>query len=673
MIQPFPPQTPHTLIPAPASGPGPDLAGFALTVVNTAGSGPSAVNFVTIMAESAPLPPGLTTKSDQSPEMDVQKKETALVHSSPGKSSSELPALSSTQGGTVVLENDGSARSDSPELPGPALTIGMIPAVSAAPAPPPTVPQTPQESHVTAKPLLAFSLAAMAFSDRSLAAQPSAANPNFAPSATDDPAFPTNRGSALPQAAWREGVVPVAGDEMKVSAMLERDSSQESGQSAPLPSSIDPSPALPLPQRNNPNQRASDGMTQADAKTESNTQGSPERLIPQALAAAVESLNSKRQPMVTGLNPSSAEWPLQSSTHKLKIVSNMAETPPVWQNQSSAHPPGAAASVSPFALTGSVPHAQHHQGDRFQSISAATLESSRLPSDPTDAQSAPLHPPLPVQIGLQAVTPHVAPAGPLANPAAGDASMTPEPRLQSGGEPDLSPLPQDVQRTVRPSAALTLDQASFPAVEHNPASTPKGQEAPLSVRDTSMASAAGSADKPHFVTNIAEIRVYPQNPDLASPVLIAISAEAGLGPQQDDAASVRPAAAAPQLTAEILRLVPTTPNGPVTVTLRPEELGTLRFEVTQTEHGLHIHLSVDQPQTLDLLRRQGDQLLADLRQAGFAGASLSFAGDGAQDAPPQQREQPQDRLFPSGTLPARDIATLNSPRMAPPGTLDLRL
>jgi hypothetical protein len=672
MIQPFPPQTTHTLIPAPASGPGPDLAGFALAVVNTAGSGPSAVNFVTIMAESAPLPPGLTTKSDQTPEMDVQKKETALVHSSPGKSSSELPALSSTQDGAVELENDGSARSDSPELPDPTLTIGMVPAVSAAPAPPPTAPKTLLESHVTAKPLLAFSLAAMAFSDRSLAAQPSAANPNFAPSATDDPAFPTNRGSALPQAAWREGVVPLAGGEMKVSAMLEPDSRQEAGQSAPFPSSVS-SPALSLPQRNNPNPWASDGMTQADAKTESNTQGSPERLIPQALAAAAESRNSKRQPMVTGLNPSSAEWPLQSSPDKLKIVSNMAETPPVWQDQSSALPPGGAALASHFALSGLVPDAPHHQGDRFQPISAAPFENSRLPSGPTDAQSAPLHPPLPLQIGMQAVAPHVAPAGPLANPAGGDASMTPEPRLQSGGVPNLSPLPQDVQRTVRPSAALTLDQASSPAVEHNPASTPKGQEAPLSVRDTSMASAAGSADKPHFVTNIAEIRVYPQNPDLASPVLIAMSAEAGLGPQQEDPAPVRPAAAAPQLTAEILRLVPTTPNGPVTVTLRPEELGTLRFEVTQTEHGLHIHLSVDQPQTLDLLRRQGDQLLADLRQAGFAGASLSFAGDGAQDAPPQQREHPQDRLFPSGTLPARDIATLNSPRMAPPGTLDLRL
>ncbi|MBA4350278.1 MAG: hypothetical protein C0427_03410 [Rhodobacter sp.] len=251
--------------------------------------------------------------------------------------------------------------------------------------------------------------------------------------------------------------------------------------------------------------------------------------------------------------------------------------------------------------------------------------------------------------------------------------MTPEPRLWSGGVPDLSPLPQDVQPTVRPSAALTLDQASSPETEHNPASTPKGQEAPLAMRDTSMASAAGSADKPHFVTNIAEIRVYPQDSDPASPILAAISAEVGLGLQQDDPAPNRPPAAAPPLTAEILRLVRTAPDGLVTLTLRPDELGTLRFEVTQTEHGLHIHLSVEQPQTLDLLRRQGDQLLADLRQAGFAGASLSFAGNGAQDAPPQQRDQPQESLYSSGTAPARDHASQHPPRLAPPGTLDLRL
>ncbi|WGV15244.1 flagellar hook-length control protein FliK [Fuscovulum ytuae] len=71
-------------------------------------------------------------------------------------------------------------------------------------------------------------------------------------------------------------------------------------------------------------------------------------------------------------------------------------------------------------------------------------------------------------------------------------------------------------------------------------------------------------------------------------------------------------------------------EGIVSVTLAPVELGALRFEVTSRGEGLHLHLMVDAAATLDLLRRQGDQILAELRQAGFAQASLSFAPGGGQ-------------------------------------------
>jgi len=127
------------------------------------------------------------------------------------------------------------------------------------------------------------------------------------------------------------------------------------------------------------------------------------------------------------------------------------------------------------------------------------------------------------------------------------------------------------------------------------------------------------------------------------------------------------------LAADVLRLVQTAPNGPVTLTLRPEELGTLRFEMTQTDHGLHIHLAVEQPQTLDFIRRQGDQLLADLRQAGFASATFSFSGGGAQDAPPQQEETPRDAARLPNSPVAHDFRSLHQRPSPPLGTLDLRL
>lgn len=113
------------------------------------------------------------------------------------------------------------------------------------------------------------------------------------------------------------------------------------------------------------------------------------------------------------------------------------------------------------------------------------------------------------------------------------------------------------------------------------------------------------------------------------------------------------------------------PEGPVTLTLRPEELGTLQFRMTQTPDALHIHLAVDEIPTLDLLRRHADQLLADLRQAGFTGATLTFGtntggtGSGAGGTP-------------QGASPDHSAYAPAAPQTAPPsrpatGTLDLRL
>lgn len=124
--------------------------------------------------------------------------------------------------------------------------------------------------------------------------------------------------------------------------------------------------------------------------------------------------------------------------------------------------------------------------------------------------------------------------------------------------------------------------------------------------------------------------------------------------------------------------------GAVSVILTPIDLGTLRFEVTQKGDALHLHLTVDLPATLDLLRRQGDQMIAELRQAGFANASLSFAAnDGQSGNTPSGQGQPGEdgrnpRManppppLPSSPPPEAASAPLHSQR-APSGTLDLRL
>ncbi len=86
---------------------------------------------------------------------------------------------------------------------------------------------------------------------------------------------------------------------------------------------------------------------------------------------------------------------------------------------------------------------------------------------------------------------------------------------------------------------------------------------------------------------------------------------------------------AAQLSAQLLPLAQSAQSGPVELVLSPAELGQLRFEIHHRGEQVQIVLSAERPETLDLLRRNSEQLLTDFRNAGFAGASLAFGGWGA--------------------------------------------
>lgn len=104
--------------------------------------------------------------------------------------------------------------------------------------------------------------------------------------------------------------------------------------------------------------------------------------------------------------------------------------------------------------------------------------------------------------------------------------------------------------------------------------------------------------------------------------------------------------------------------------LRPEELGHLRFRMTQGEHGLVLSIAAERPETLDLLRRNVDQLARALSDLGYESSSFSF-----DDNPSENREW-------GGSSPAREDhggnsqeipAVSNAPlAVAAPG-LDIRI
>ncbi|WP_157971001.1 flagellar hook-length control protein FliK [Pseudogemmobacter bohemicus] len=121
-------------------------------------------------------------------------------------------------------------------------------------------------------------------------------------------------------------------------------------------------------------------------------------------------------------------------------------------------------------------------------------------------------------------------------------------------------------------------------------------------------------------------------------------------------------------------------SGPVTeLRLSPDELGTIRIELKTDREKVTVTLLAERPETLDLLRRHSDRLVAEFRAAGFSEMSLGFgnlaageqsnsqagpgtAGHEAPETPPLSADISASR--------APDIAEL---RLAPQTSLYLRL
>lgn len=119
---------------------------------------------------------------------------------------------------------------------------------------------------------------------------------------------------------------------------------------------------------------------------------------------------------------------------------------------------------------------------------------------------------------------------------------------------------------------------------------------------------------------------------------------------------------------------------PVEVVLDPPELGRLRLRLGGADQPQHVVLTVDRPETLDLMRRHGDQFLRDLRDAGWSGLSLALdsgaSGSRQGHAYPARGDLPQGPV--PGQVPLDHDPTLLPAPSAPtppgiPGRVDRRL
>jgi flagellar hook-length control protein FliK len=129
------------------------------------------------------------------------------------------------------------------------------------------------------------------------------------------------------------------------------------------------------------------------------------------------------------------------------------------------------------------------------------------------------------------------------------------------------------------------------------------------------------------------------------------------------------------LASDLAAVVTQGADGVVELHLSPEELGRVHLSLQPDGDRIHLLIQVERPETLDLLRRNSETLLQEMRQAGFQGANLSFSGwSGEGRTPggtPARAGLPANLAdpAPSPRFPSIERAAAS----ALPGTLDLRL
>jgi hypothetical protein len=202
-----------------------------------------------------------------------------------------------------------------------------------------------------------------------------------------------------------------------------------------------------------------------------------------------------------------------------------------------------------------------------------------------------------------------------------------------------------------PKPAPRLADPAIPAAQPAPSFAPADPQS----RDQKTASAPGpSADDnmidrtaPRQATPVPDPATEPQMPKITTPAAPLTTADSGLSsepaelrldpvrdtaltPTQAPAKSALPPQAdlSARVMDQIAQHARQLPGGPVEITLSPEELGRVRMQLTTAENGLTLVVTADRPETLDLLRRNIDQLANEYRNLGYGSLSFAFQGDG---------------------------------------------
>jgi flagellar hook-length control protein FliK len=221
----------------------------------------------------------------------------------------------------------------------------------------------------------------------------------------------------------------------------------------------------------------------------------------------------------------------------------------------------------------------------------------------------------------------------------------------TGLRPDARATPRTEQgRTVIQPTGKTVEPKVLPV---SPSPVPAGPEAPI---------ADGTVfhgDGPESAIGIE--RSGSAQPAPATPTVATPGAAAPLSPH-----TLR----------QVAEAVQHLPNRPVEITLSPEELGRVRLSVSAQDAGLSLTVLAERPETLDLLRRNIDQLQREFQQLGYEDVTFSFSGQEHGDASDGSAES-EDKTSTPHTARSGEADRVGPPpvvlMLGSDGALDIRL
>ena len=209
-------------------------------------------------------------------------------------------------------------------------------------------------------------------------------------------------------------------------------------------------------------------------------------------------------------------------------------------------------------------------------------------------------------------------------PAVVNQSKATRPEIQSGNtnsviaSTDSGKEPKS--ENFKPRSNDILPQQT--AIRANPAKTPR-QAAGIAIpTNVTRAELATTKDKlESLLTPLSDF-------DVAAPV------ELRNGAHQTGSAQLQQTVARPETPSQIARQMAEAlqrmPDRPVEIALSPKELGRVRLRISASEAGVTVSVIAERPETLDLMRRNIEQLSREFEMIGYSDIDFAFAEGEAQ-------------------------------------------